>query len=131
MAASSNSRPSAAVLAGSTDPSDSDLVSARARTPVQARVAAVVFDLGNVLIAWDPYPAIASAVGTQQATRFLADAEFDFTAWNHQQDAGRSWDEGETAAVTSHPHWESEIRAYRTNFKESLVGAIEDTVQIL
>jgi 2-haloacid dehalogenase len=94
-------------------------------------VDAVVFDLGNVLITWDPHPAIAKAVGREQATRFLADQRFDFMAWNHQQDAGRSWDGGEKAAVMSHPHWEEAIRAYRANFGDSLLGAIQDTVQIL
>ena len=112
-----------------------EIAPAPAEAPVQAAVrdvvAAVVFDLGNVLIAWDPHPAIARAVGAQQATRFLADDEFDFMAWNHEQDAGRSWDEGEAAALTSHPHWEPAIRAYRANYNESLVGAIEDTVQIV
>lgn len=96
-----------------------------------ANVEAVVFDLGNVLITWDPHPAIASAVGAERATCFLTDESFDFMAWNHQQDAGRSWDGGEDAAVRSHPHWEPAIRAYRANFAASLVGPIEDTVQIL
>lgn len=99
--------------------------------PGSASVEAVIFDLGNVLISWDPLPAIAMTVGVQQATRFLADEEFDFMAWNHRQDAGRPWAEGEAAAVTSHPQWEPAIRAYRSNFRESLVGAIEDSVQIL
>ena len=110
---------------------DSRLSLEIAPTPVQAVVEAVVFDLGNVLIAWDPHPAIARAVGEEQATRFLADEDFDFMAWNHQQDAGRSWDDGEAAALASHPHWELAIRAYRANYTESLVGAIEDTVQIV
>ena len=92
---------------------------------------AVVFDIGNVLIAWDPQPAIARAVGAEQAKRFLTDESFDFMAWNHQQDFGRSWDEGEAAAVTSHPQWELAIRGYRLNFRDSLVAAIEDSVQIL
>ena len=96
-------------------------------TPVDA----VVFDLGNVLITWDPHPAIARAVGDEQATRFLADREFDFMAWNHQQDAGRPWAGAEAAAVLSHPHWEGAIRGYRLNFAESMVGVIEDTVRIL
>lgn len=94
-------------------------------------VDAVVFDLGNVLIAWDPHPAIAKAVGREQATRFLADQEFDFAAWNLRQDRGRSWQEGEDEAVTAHPHWQEAIRSYRANFADSLVGAIQDTVQIL
>jgi 2-haloacid dehalogenase len=94
-------------------------------------VDAVIFDLGNVLITWDPYPAVAKAVGAEQATRFLADEDFGFMAWNHRQDAGRPWAEAEEAAVRSHPRWEPAIRGYRVNFEESIVGAIEDTVAIL
>jgi len=96
-----------------------------------APVDAVVFDLGNVLISWDPFPAIAKTVGPEQAARFLADEAFDFMAWNYQQDVGRSWERAEELAVTSYPQWETAIRAYRANFEESLVGAIDDTVQIL
>ena len=94
-------------------------------------VDTVVFDLGGVLISWDPHPAIAKTVGQVQATRFLADEAFDFIGWNYQQDAGRSWEGGEDAAVTLHPHWAGAIRAYRANFADSLVGAIEEPVQIL
>ena len=104
---------------------------ALAPAAAKVKIGAVVFDLGNVLITWDPHPAIAKEVGAEQATRFLADDDFDFMAWNHQQDAGRSWGDGEQAAVISHPHWGPAIRAYRENFSESLVGAIEESVQIL
>ncbi len=123
MTGPSDARRSDPALAGRSELAASDL------GPLN--VNAAIFDLGNVLITWDPHPAIAKAVGAEQAARFLADEEFDFMAWNHQQDAGRSWDEGEAAAATSHPHWEAAIRAYRSNFGESLVGAIEDTVQIV
>ena len=34
---------------------------------------AVVVDLGNVLIHWDPVAAIATAVGTGRAVAFVAD----------------------------------------------------------
>jgi 2-haloacid dehalogenase len=94
-------------------------------------VRAVIFDLGNVLITWNPHRAIAKVVGEEQATLFLGDEDFAFMDWNHQQDAGRSWDEGEEAAVISHPHWELAIRAYREHFTDSLTGAIDDSVQIL
>jgi 2-haloacid dehalogenase len=114
------------------DPDTDDTrVSEVSAADIAPPVEAVVFDIGNVLISWDPHPAIAKAVGPEQATRFLADQGFDFMAWNHQQDAGRSWEGGEDVAVTSHPHWEGAIRAYRANFGESLVGAIDNSVQIL
>jgi 2-haloacid dehalogenase len=94
-------------------------------------VEAVVFDLGNVLISWDPHPAIAREVGHEEAARFLADKAFDFPAWNRPQDAGRPWDVAEDLAIEAHPHWERAIRAYRANFEDSMLGAIEDSVQIL
>lgn len=90
----------------------------------------VVFDLGNVLIAWDPHPAIAAAVGPDRARAFLT-GDFGFSAWNHAQDAGRSWDDGEAAALETHPHLADEIRAYRTHFDLSMVGPVEGTVTIL
>jgi 2-haloacid dehalogenase len=92
---------------------------------------AVVFDLGNVLIRWDPHPAIAAAVGDEEARRFLAAEDFDFGAWNRRQDAGRPWAEAEAEAARTHPHWERHVLAYRRHFAESLLGEIEDTVGVL
>lgn len=92
---------------------------------------AVVFDIGNVLIRWDPHPAIAAAVGDEEATRFLAAADFDFWAWNHTQDAGRGWSEAESQAVGSFPHWREHILAYRTHFARSLLGAVTSSVAVL
>ena len=94
-------------------------------------VDAVVFDLGNVLIRWDPEAAVAGGVGADRARAFLSDEGFDFAGWNHQQDAGRSWDEGEAAAVRSHPQWADAVRAYRDYFPRSLTGAVDDSVAIL
>lgn len=92
---------------------------------------AVVFDIGNVLIRWDPHPAVAAAVGDDEATRFLEAEDFDFRAWNHAQDAGRSWSEAEAEATRSHPHWREHILAYRTHFARSLLGPVESSVTVL
>ncbi len=91
----------------------------------------VVFDLGNVLIRWDPHPAVAAAVGEREAARFLTADDFDFGSWNHALDAGRPWDEAEEAAARSHPHWAPHVRGYRAHFAHSLVGPVEDTVAVL
>ena len=93
--------------------------------------AGVVFDLGNVLIDWQPYAAVAAGVGPDEASRFLAADDFDFMTWNHAQDSGRSWDEGEAAVAASHPHWAEHARAYRANFAESLVGEMAGSVDVV
>ena len=94
-------------------------------------VDAVVFDLGNVLIRWDPAPAVAAAVGTERAAAFLSDDGFDFAEWNAANDAGRPWEDAEREAIGAHPHLEEEIRGYRTHFGASLVEEIAGTVEIL
>lgn len=93
--------------------------------------SAVVFDLGNVLIDWDPHPAIAAAVGAEEATRFLGADDFDFGAWNHEQDSGRAFEESERAAVSRVPHWREHILSYRENFDRSLLGEITSSVGVL
>lgn len=92
---------------------------------------AVVFDLGNVLIRWNPHSAIARGVGPEHATRFLGATDFDFMAWNHEQDAGRRWSDAEALVEQSHPHWAPAARAYREHFAASLVGPVHDTVDLL
>jgi 2-haloacid dehalogenase len=104
----------------------------RRRDPAGSRrPAAVVFDLGNVLIRWDPRPAVAAGVGDDEAGRFLAADDFDFAAWNHQQDSGRGWAEAEDELGRTHPHWHEHALAYRANFDLSLTGAVEDNVSVL
>ncbi|MDF2967405.1 MAG: HAD-superfamily hydrolase, subfamily variant 3 [Nocardioidaceae bacterium] len=93
--------------------------------------AAVVFDLGNVLVRWDPHPAIAAGVGNDEAERFLAAADFDFLAWNHLQDGGRTWDEAEAEVEATHPHWARHAASYRAEFAHSLLGAVDDSVAVL
>ncbi len=96
-----------------------------------SRPAAVVFDLGNVLIDWAPYAAIAAGVGPVEADRFLSAPDFDFMAWNHAQDSGRSWDDGEAEVARTHPHWIDHARAYRANFSASLLGEVPGSVAIV
>lgn len=82
--------------------------------------AAVVFDLGNVLIDWQPALAIAAGVGAVEAQRFLEADDFDFMAWNHLQDSGRRWADGVAELRRTHPHWAEHAAAYLTHFPASL-----------
>jgi len=91
----------------------------------------VVFDLGNVLIDWDPSAAIAAGVGADEARRFLAAADFDFMAYNHGPDSGGSWQDAEDEVRRTHPHWVEHALAYRANFAASLLGEVPGTVEIV
>jgi 2-haloacid dehalogenase len=92
---------------------------------------AVVFDLGGVLIDWDPVPALAITLGDDEARRLMAAEDFDFLAWNAHQDAGRSFSEGEAEVASTHPHWADHVRAYFPHYTHSLVGERTATVAIL
>jgi 2-haloacid dehalogenase len=90
-----------------------------------------VFDLGGVVVFWDPVPAVATVVGQERAKHFVHGNEFDFGAWNYAQDAGRSWADAEAAATATHPNLAEEIAAYRPNFALSLRGLVPGTAGIL
>lgn len=91
----------------------------------------VVFDLGNVLIDWDPYAAIAAGVGAVEARRFLQADDFDFMAYNHGPDSGLDWDTAEAEVARTHPHWLEHARAYRSHFPASLVGEVPGSVGVV
>ncbi|MFO1540261.1 MAG: HAD family hydrolase [Chloroflexota bacterium] len=95
------------------------------------RPTTVVFDLGAVLIDWDPRHLFREHFPDDPAgmERFLA--EVCTPAWNHRQDEGRTWAEAVAELVGRHPHEEARIRAYADRWPEMLGGPIAGTVAIL
>jgi 2-haloacid dehalogenase len=90
-----------------------------------------VFDIGGVVVVWDPVPAVAAVVGQERAEHFVHGGEFDFAAWNAAQDAGRSFADAEAEARASHPHLADEIAAYLPHFALSLTGLVPGTADLL
>ena len=54
-------------------------------------LTAVVFDLGGVLVDWDPRHLYRQLMPEEEIDPFLD--EIDFHGWNRAQDAGRGWAE--------------------------------------
>jgi 2-haloacid dehalogenase len=93
-------------------------------------IDAVIFDLGGVLIDWNPeylYSKIFSS--PEQMRSFLSSV--CTPEWNEEQDAGRPLAEGTRLLAGRFPHFEKEIRAYYDRWEEMLGGAVEDSVAIL
>ena len=89
-----------------------------------------VFDVGNVLIRWDPRHLYRKLFDGEEAMeRFLADV--CTPSWNEEQDRGRSFADGVALLVRSHPDLAPLIHAYDRRWDEMVPGAIEDTVEIL
>jgi 2-haloacid dehalogenase len=93
------------------------------------KVTTIIFDLGNVLIDWNPRYVYK--------TIFDDDTKIDWffenvttPDWNENQDAGRLITEANKELVAKFPEYEKEILAYYGRWTEMLGGAIKDTVEI-
>ncbi|AKM33013.1 HAD family hydrolase [Pandoraea faecigallinarum] len=91
----------------------------------------VVFDLGNVLIRWDPRNLYRKLFGPDEAAMEQFLAEVCHTEWNEQQDRGRLWKDAVAEAIERHPAHEANIRAYFERWAEMIPGEIAGTVEIL
>lgn len=91
----------------------------------------VIFDLGGVLIDWDPrYLYRSLFTGNEPGMeRFLA--EVCSPAWNHELDRGRPYAEGVAELSARHPELQPMIEAYHTRWIEMVAGPLPETVAIL
>jgi 2-haloacid dehalogenase len=90
----------------------------------------VVFDLGGVLIDWNPRYLYRRLFDDEAAMeRFLA--EVCTPQWNHQQDAGRSWHEAVATLSAQHPQHAELIDAFHTCWPEMLGDAMAPSVGVL
>jgi 2-haloacid dehalogenase len=95
-----------------------------------AAVDAVVFDLGGVLIDWNPRHLYRKLFEDEaKMERFLS--EVCSPVWNVTLDAGMSFDEGIAELLRRHPDEAHLIRAWKERWEEMLGGAIEGAVALL
>lgn len=94
-------------------------------------IRTVVFDLGNVLIRWDPRILFRKMFAEDEAAMEHFLTEVCNSEWNEQQDRGRSWKDGIELAIRNHPSHEPHIRAYHERWEEMIPGAIDETVDVL
>ncbi|MDN3582250.1 HAD family hydrolase [Mucilaginibacter flavus] len=89
----------------------------------------IIFDLGAVLIDWNPHYMYRSIFDNEQEM-------LDFLAnvctpdWNEDQDAGRSLQEGTDILVAKFPEHEANIRAFYSRWIEMLGEPFHGTVEI-
>ena len=91
---------------------------------------AVVFDLGGVLIDWNPrYLYRQLFTDHAEMERFLAEVCTD--AWHRQHDLGADILESCQRLAAGHPAYHAMIMAWAERGEEMAAGQLDDTVEIL
>lgn len=96
-----------------------------------AMIDTVLFDLGNVLIRWDPRNYYRSVFKDDSAGMEDFLANVCSPEWNHQMDMGKPYDEAIAELKEKWPDKVKLIEAWKTHWPEMLDGAIEENVEVL
>ena len=92
-------------------------------------ITTIIFDLGGVLIDWNPEYVFRHLIPDPERRRFFFE-NICTHDWNVEQDAGRPIAEATELLVNQYPEWESDIRAYYGRWEEMLGGPIPETVEL-
>lgn len=90
---------------------------------------AVIFDIGNVLIGWDPEGFYDRTLGHKARVRLFA--EVDLAAMNLSVDAGAPFRATVYETAEAHPDWAEPIRWWHDRWIELASPRIEHSVRLL
>jgi HAD superfamily hydrolase (TIGR01509 family) len=89
----------------------------------------IVFDIGHILIHYDAAAPYLRLIPDDEKRAFFFD-NVCTSAWNIEQDRGRSWEDAEALKIEEFPEWETEIRSFRKNWHEMVPHALDERVAI-
>ncbi len=90
----------------------------------------IVFDLGGVLIDWNPRHLYRKIFASEEEMEWFLSTVCT-TQWNTQQDAGRPFAKGLALLKEKYPKYSAQIDDYFNRWDEMLGGPIKGTVAIL
>ena len=91
----------------------------------------IVFDLGGVLVDWDPRYLLRKVMPGREAEMEALLSDVLNHAWNLERDRGDSWDEAMARNKADYPGWAEIFDRYTERWPETLAGSHEETVEIL
>lgn len=94
-----------------------------------AKERAVVFDIGNVLIEWQPERFYDRSIGRDARMRMFA--EVDLHGMNEAVDRGAPFRETVYATAARHPAWETAIRLWHDSWLDMASPAIPHSVRLM
>ncbi len=92
-------------------------------------VQAVVFDIGNVLIEWQPERFYDHAIGADRRRAFFS--TIDLHGMNDRVDRGETFHDVITETAAAYPDWADEIMMWHDRWIEMASPAIDHSVRLL
>lgn len=90
---------------------------------------AVVFDIGNVLIAWQPERFYDAEIGVERRRAMFA--EVDLHGMNDKVDTGHHFTDTIYVTAEAYPAWRNEIRMWHDRWIELASPAIDHSVRLM
>lgn len=91
----------------------------------------VVFDLGGVLVDWNPRYLLRKVMPGREAEMETILADVLNHEWNLARDTGDSWPDAIAELKVRYPRWADIFDIYDQRWSETLAGSHEDSVAIL
>ena len=95
-----------------------------------AEINTIIFDLGNVLVDWNPQHVFNDTYFDTPEKKKYFFSDICTMDWNEEQDAGRSIVDATQELIGKFPEWEQPIRDYYGRWTEMLGGPIKESVEI-
>ena len=108
--------------------SDNDATGGDRTEGVSVNFTTVVFDLGQVVVDWNPAKAHPDLSASEHAE--IADL-IDFASYNLRADAGERWSDLDAEVASLWPEHSGFLLTYARNFPAALVGEIPGTSSLI
>ncbi|AUJ65074.1 haloacid dehalogenase [Aestuarium zhoushanense] len=92
-------------------------------------IEAVVFDIGNVLIEWNPERVYDRVIGVERRKAMFE--AVDLHGMNDQVDRGQNWYDAVSECAAQNPDWHDEIMMWHERWLEMASPAIDHSVRLL
>jgi len=91
----------------------------------------IIFDLGGVLIDWNPEYLYSKVFGEEKERMDWFLSNVCTPEWNMEQDAGRTLKEGTELLIEQFPGYEAWIRMFYDRWEEMIAGEVHEVVNVL
>jgi len=92
-------------------------------------IDAVVFDIGNVLIEWQPERFFDSLIGAERRRAMFA--AIDLHAMNDRSDLGENFNDLLAETIAQYPDWAAELEIWRDRWIEMAAPGIPHSARLL